>query len=134
MNTDMKMLIASTVLLAFNFLPYLFAFITNWGWTVAAGNRDKVPDLPPWAQRARRAHANLVENFPHFAVLVIAVQLLDVANPMTALGATIFFYARLAYWVIYTLGIVWVRTIVFLIGLFVGEGVILWQLLTAQPA
>ena len=60
---------------------------------------------------------------------MIAVQLLGVASSMTALGATIFFYARLAYWIVYTLGIVWVRTLIFMIGLIVGEGLIVWQLL-----
>src|SRR5262249_59877374 len=72
-------------------------------WPVAdvLGNRDDPPPLPAWAWRADRAHRNMLENFPHFAALVLLTNLAGLANPLTALGATIFFWARLAHAVLY---------------------------------
>ena len=48
---------------------------------------------------------NLVENLAPFAALVIIAQLTDAANEMTALGARLFFWARLAQIVLHTAGV-----------------------------
>ncbi len=95
----------------------------EWG----LGNRDQPFELPPWAARAKRAHANLVENLPVFAVLVLVVAIAGKANATSALGATIFFWARLAYTIVYTAGIKIVRTLIFFVGQF-GLLLILLQL------
>jgi uncharacterized MAPEG superfamily protein len=50
------------------------------------------------------------------------------ANATTALGAALFFYARLAYAVIYWLGIAWVRTAVWCVAV-AGLVMILSQLI-----
>lgn len=84
----------------------------EWG----LGNRDTPFELPAWAARAKRAHLNLVENLLPFAVLVLVAHVAGKANATTALGATIFFWARLAYAVVYTTGIKMVRTVVFFVG------------------
>ena len=61
------------------------------------GNRAaRLPALPPWAERARRAQANMLENLPHFAALVLVAHAAGLSNAQTALGATIFFWARWA--------------------------------------
>lgn len=95
-----------------------------WGF----GNRDTALAAPPWVTRAVRAHANLIENLPAFIVLVVAAHLTGRANDTTALGATIFFWARVAHAIIYTAGIVYLRTAAFAVSL-AGEVMILSQIL-----
>ncbi|WP_455365556.1 MAPEG family protein [Kaarinaea lacus] len=127
LTTDLKMLIATATLALVSFMPYFMAYIKCWGITGIVGNRDNLPELPPWAQRALAAHANLTENLVHFAVLVLVAHVTAANNDITAMGATLFFWARIAYLVIYIAGIPWLRTVAFMAG-WVGEVMILIQL------
>ncbi|MBV8408989.1 MAG: MAPEG family protein, partial [Alphaproteobacteria bacterium] len=68
-------------------------------------------EIKGWGGRARRAHFNMVENLVLFAALVLIVAVTNKANATTAAGAAIFFWARLAYAVIYLIGIPWLRTL-----------------------
>ena len=128
LSTDLTMLVASAALALFSFMPYFIAYIMHWGIGGIVGNRENLPTLPAWAQRAIAAHENLTENLVHFAALVLVAHVIGAANDITAMGATIFFWARVVYLAVYTAGIPWVRTIVFMAG-WVGEVMILSQLL-----
>jgi uncharacterized MAPEG superfamily protein len=128
MTTDLTMLAATAVLCLLNPMIYLVGEMQapggmEWG----LGNRAEPFKLPEWAARAKRAHLNLIENLAPFAILVLVAQVGGKANGMTALGAQIFFWARVAYVAIYTAGITGVRTAVFFIGT-AGELLILIQL------
>ena len=127
LSTDLTMLVASATLALFSFLPYFIAYIMTWGIGGIVGNRENLAPLPPWAQRALAAHSNLTENLVHFAALVLVAHVAGAANDVTAMGATIFFYARVAYLVIYTAGIPWLRTLAFLAA-WAGEVMIITQL------
>ena len=127
MTTDLKMLLAVSVLSIFQWMPYFMAYIKHWGITGIVSNRENMPALPAWANRALDAQGNLNENLVHFAAIVLIVHVVGASNEMTALGATIFLIARLAYWVIYIAGIVWLRTIAWMVA-FMGEMLILAQL------
>jgi uncharacterized MAPEG superfamily protein len=81
-----------------------------------------------WAQRARRAHANAVENLVVFAALVLTAQLAGVSNSATALAAAVYFWARLGHYVVLTLGIPYLRTLVWTAS-WIAEMVIAWQVL-----
>src|SRR5512134_528334 len=74
------------------------------------GNREALPEATGWAGRAARAHRNMLENLVLFAALVLAAQVAGLANETTALGALLFFWGRVAYAVVYVIGIPWVRT------------------------
>ena len=124
---DLKMLIAVAVLALFSFMPYFLAYIKYWGISGIVGNRENLPELPKWAQRSQAAHGNLTENLVHFSVLVIVTHVLGASNDITAMGATLFFWARVAYLGVYIAGIPWVRTVAFMAG-WVGEVMILSQL------
>ena len=50
------------------------------------------------------------------------------ANETTALGATVFFWARLSHAILYIAGVPWLRTAAFFTGL-AGEGLIIAQIL-----
>ena len=84
---------------------------------VAVGNRDNLPPPSPLAGRADRAAKNMLENLLLFAVLVLAAHIAGVLGPRVALGAQIFFWARLVYWFVYLAGIAYLRTAVWAVGL-----------------
>jgi uncharacterized MAPEG superfamily protein len=82
-----------------------------------------------WAQRARRAHGNAVENLVVFAALVLTANLAGVSNSTTASAAAVYFWARLGHYVVLTLGIPYARTAIWTIS-WVAQMVIAWQVLT----
>ncbi len=82
-----------------------------------AGNRDGEPTpLTGAAARAARASHNFLETFPFFAAAVLAVVFTKANTPHTALGAELYFWARLAYLPIYIVGIPYLRTLVWVIS------------------
>jgi uncharacterized MAPEG superfamily protein len=84
-----------------------------------AGNRDGEPEpLTGVAARAARANGNFLETFPFFAAAAIAVVVAHQNTNHTALGAQIYFWARLAYLPIYIVGIPYLRTIVWAASLW----------------
>jgi len=92
------------------------------------GNRDYVPIVPGWAGRARRAATNMLENLALFAPLAIVAYVAGRTNATTALGAEVFFFARLAYAFVYAIGIPYLRTLVWLVSV-IGLVLIFSQLL-----
>jgi uncharacterized MAPEG superfamily protein len=92
-----------------------------------AGNRESLPPPTGWAGRAQRAHRNMLENLLLFAALVLIAAVAGKANAMTLLGAQLFFWARLAYAVIYVAGIPWLRTGAWFVSV-IGLALIFFQL------
>ena len=128
MTTDLWLLVWSAVLcLAMPWVAVLGVLGASGGFTWGLGNRDASIELPAWTARARRAHANLVENLVPFAILVLTAHVAGKANATTALGASIFFWGRVAHFVVYSVGIPYLRTAVF-VGTLVGQIVILSEL------
>jgi uncharacterized MAPEG superfamily protein len=111
MPHDLVMLVWSAVLAIVQMLVAVVAAITVVGLPELAGNRENMPTLTGWVARAQRGHLNMLENLAIFAIFVIVAQLTDKANATTALGATLFFWARVAYALVYLIGIPWVRTL-----------------------
>jgi uncharacterized MAPEG superfamily protein len=104
-------------------LAYVFiaAGLATWqrGLKWNAGNRDgTAAPLTGVAARAARANANFLETFGFFAAAVLAVGLANRNTPHTALGAELYFWARLAYLPIYLAGIPYLRTAVWLVSLW----------------
>jgi uncharacterized MAPEG superfamily protein len=130
MTTDLTMLTASAVLTWLLVTGKGAAMWLHWPVAEVLGNRDDPPPLPGWAWRADRAHRNMLENFPHFAALVLVTHMAGLANWQTALGATIFFWARLAHAVIYISGVWRLRALAFFAA-GGGELLILLRLLTS---
>jgi uncharacterized MAPEG superfamily protein len=67
--------------------------------------------------RFKRAFQNFRETFVYFAVAVLIVVALNKTNATTALGAEIYFWARLVYVPIYAAGIALARTIVWTVSI-----------------
>jgi uncharacterized MAPEG superfamily protein len=81
-----------------------------------AGNREGMAPITGWAGRAQRAHFNMLESLVVFAIVVLAAHLAGRADATTALGATIFFWGRVAYAIVYVAGLPWLRTAVWAVS------------------
>ena len=92
-----------------------------------AGNREGLAPCTGWAGRAHRAHHNMLESLVLFAALVLVAVVSQKTNSTTLLGAQLFFWARLAYAVVYLAGIPWLRTGVWLVSV-IGLALIFCQL------
>ncbi|HVC51690.1 MAG TPA: MAPEG family protein [Stellaceae bacterium] len=84
--------------------------------SVLAGNRDSVPQLTGFAKRAQSAHRNTLENLPLFIALVMIAHFVGKAGGIALLGAQLFFWGRVAHWLIYLAGIPWLRTAAFAVS------------------
>ncbi len=126
MTTELTMLAWTLVLaLVQVFLP-VGGKTMVWGSKWNAGPRDEVPPapLPPVTGRLDRAQANLYETLPIFIAAVLIAHVADRNTASTALGAMLYFWARLAYVPLYALGFPYVRSLAFVVS-FVGLVMIL---------
>ena len=127
MTPDLKYLLFSVILTVVQMLVAAAMANQAVGLPTLAGNREGLGELPGPAGRARRAHLNMVENLVLFTALVLITHVAGKANAMTALGATIFFWSRLAYAILYVAGIAWVRTLAWFVSV-IGMVLIALQL------
>ena len=83
-----------------------------------AGPRDGVPaPLVGIAGRLDRASGNFLETFVFFAVAIVMLSFLHKGNEHSALGAQLYFWARVAYLPVYAAGIPFVRTLIWAVAL-----------------
>ncbi|MEO1445838.1 MAG: MAPEG family protein [Cyanobacteria bacterium J06635_11] len=73
-----------------------------------------------WAERMSHAHTNAVENLVIFAPLVVIAAIAGISTPVTIAACQLYFFARLAHFVVYSLGIPFLRTVTFIAG-FVAQ-------------
>jgi uncharacterized MAPEG superfamily protein len=105
------------LVMAVTVLPYVLDRIITAGLGGALGNpQDNEAAASAWAVRMKAAHYNTVENMVVFGPLAVAVVVSGLANEATATAAMLFVLSRIAYIVIYTLGIPGLRTLAFLVG------------------
>jgi uncharacterized MAPEG superfamily protein len=98
------------------------------GWTpaglkTALGNRDDLGEPTPLVGRADRAAKNMLENLLLFVCVLVAARLANAPASAIDLGAQIFFFARVAYFVVYLAGIPYLRTAIWGVSL-VGLAII----------
>ena len=110
----------------------LGAALRNREWTlegmkVGLSNRDHLPEATALGGRAERAAANTRENFILFATLALTAQLAGLGEQATV-GAAVFFWARVVYLPVYLLGITYVRSAIWGVGI-AGLGMMLLALL-----
>jgi uncharacterized MAPEG superfamily protein len=128
MTTELTLLAWSVALLIAQMLVAIVGAMTQFPMATLAGNREVPVEGQAWVGRAQRAYRNMLEGLLPFDAVVLAAAAADISNPATVLGAQLFFYARVAYAVIYVAGIPWLRTVVWTVGL-IGILQILLQLL-----
>ena len=117
MTFDLQMLVWSAALALVQMLVAAMGAQGQLGLPMLAGNREGMPPLTGWAGRAQRAHLNMLESLAVFAIVVLVAHVTGRANETTAMGAALFFWARLAYAVIYVAGVPWLRTAAWAVAL-----------------
>ncbi len=83
-----------------------------------AGPRDE-PMPPPGklTGRLERAQRNLFETLPLFAAAVLIAHVAGREGRLTALGAELYFLARLVYLPLYAFGVAYARSLAFIVSL-----------------
>ncbi len=126
MTEALYWLALTAVLTLFQPVPYLLERIMRIGLFGAMGyNNDSghgdsnqaTEATSHWARRAYRAHSNSVENLAVFATLILIAHLTKNDGGIVATAAMVFFFTRLAHYVVYVAGIPVLRTLTFATGL-----------------
>lgn len=74
---------------------------TTWG----IGNRTEQPQVPDWVGRADRAHKNLIDNLPLYAVAILAVAVAGRSDSTSAIAAAVLLGARVLHSALYIAGV-----------------------------
>jgi len=122
------MLLWTVVLFVVQLLAQMLAEAMEHGPGYIVSARDDWKTPTGIAGRIERAYFNLLETMPAFAALVLIGLFTGKANEMTALGAQLYFWGRLAYFPAYIVGIPVLRSLVWTMSMG-GLVLILWQLL-----
>ncbi len=128
MSREMFWLVLTVAMTGLFWVPYILD--RTWVRGLVGAMANPSPTAKPqsaWAQRMMAAHDNAVENLVIFAPLVLATQQLGVSTPATAFACVLFFWSRLAHYVVYTLGIPVLRTLAF-VGGFVAQAILVLAL------
>jgi uncharacterized MAPEG superfamily protein len=128
MQPELTLLVWAVVLTFVQMLVAVSGATLQVGLPALAGNREGLAPCTGWAGRAQRAHHNMLESLVLFAALVLVALAAQKTNSTTLAGAQLFFWARVAYAVVYLVGIPWLRTAIWLASV-VGLVMILSQVL-----
>jgi len=118
MTPELMMLLYSAGLLLVIILLQAGLAIAQNGLVAQAGSRDSLPEPSLLRARLLRLSANMQENLVMFTIVVLVAHAAGVSNETTVLGASIFFYARLAHAVIYAFGWPMVRPLFYFVSLY----------------
>jgi uncharacterized MAPEG superfamily protein len=129
MGYELNYLIWISGIAAIMWVPYILSRIQQQGLVQAMGYAENPPEPPKWAQRSQRAHLNLLESLPIFAALVLVAQLTNSFDTLTAAGAALFFWGRIAHALVFIAGIPYLRTLAFTVA-WVGLVLIFYALVT----
>lgn len=118
MTTELYWLTLTLLMTALFWVPYVLDRIVTRGVVpTLMGNTPETGDKQSlWALRAMKAHANAIENLAIFAPAVLILHVLNISTPTTRLAVAAYFFARLAHFLVYTLGIPFSRTPAFTVG------------------
>jgi uncharacterized MAPEG superfamily protein len=117
MSRELFWLTLTVAMTGLLWVPYILDRIQVRG-VMGAMDNPRPDDAPQsqWAQRMIQAHTNAVENLVVFAPLVLVTDALNISTGATAGACAIYFWARLAHVVVYTMGIPVARTLAFTVG------------------
>jgi uncharacterized MAPEG superfamily protein len=95
----------------------------KWG----MGNRDTMPETPPWVGRADRAQRNHHDNLAMIAVVVLVAQVTGQTDGITAIASIAMVSLRILHGIVYMLGIGGLRTLAYA-GALAAMLVIVWRM------
>ena len=113
-----------TILL--NHIPALARTVhSDLAWGI--GNREKMPDVPPWVGRADRAQRNHHDNLPMIASVILIAQVTGQIDDVTGIASIVLVSLRLLHSLTYIFGVIIVRSIAYF-GALAALLAIVWQL------
>ncbi|MGD2131989.1 MAG: MAPEG family protein [Maricaulaceae bacterium] len=117
MTTDLFYLTLSAILAALLWMPYIVSTIALKGLLSPADYKAPLArEHPAWWTRLKRCHENMLESFAPFAALVLVAHLTETANQTTAVAAMVYFWGRVAHFILYALGVPFGRTAAFAVS------------------
>ena len=124
MTPELFWLTLTVILTGLLWIPYILNRITVRGLFGSMANPVR-GDKPhsEWANRLMFAHDNAVENLVVFAPLVLILAELDYSTKSTAYACAVYFWARVAHLIVYTLGLPVFRTLAFTVG-FIAQAIL----------
>ncbi len=128
MSLELKMLALSIVLGLVQILLSAHSASLQMGYRWTATAREARPTLTGVAARLERALRNFLETFPLFAAAVLLVQVTGRNGAMSAIGAEMYFAARVIYVPLYVAATPLLRSLVWNVAT-VGIVLILLSLL-----
>jgi uncharacterized MAPEG superfamily protein len=119
MTPELFWLTLTVILTGLLWVPYILNRLQVRGLAGAMANPSR-NDKPhaEWATRLMFAHDNAVENLVTFAPLVLILAQIDYSSTWTVYACAVYFWARVAHLIVYTLGLPVFRTLAFTVGFF----------------
>ena len=126
MSRELMWLTLTVIMTGLMWVPYIIDRIMVRGMMGAMANPSR-KDKPQsaWAMRLYFAHTNAVENLVIFAPLVLILDSMGHSTESTAIACAVYFWARLAHAIIYSLGIAVLRTLAFTVGFLAQVALVL---------
>ena len=117
MSRELMWLTLTVILTGVMWIPYILDRIIVRGLMGAMANPSR-NDKPQsaFARRLYFAHTNAAENLLIFATLVLILDSLGHSTKSTAIACAVYFWARLAHALVYTMGVPVLRTLAFSVG------------------
>jgi uncharacterized MAPEG superfamily protein len=124
LTPELYWLTLTVIMTGLLWLPYIFNRMLVRGvvGTMANPSRDAKPHAA-WANRLMFAHDNAIENLVVFAPLILILNGIDYSTKWTVYASAVYFWARLAHIIVYTLGLPVFRTLAFTVG-FLAQAVL----------
>ena len=116
-TAELYWLTLTALMTALFWVPYVLnRMVMNGLGGTLAGSPPESSGHSAWAQRAIKAHTNAVENLAIFAPIVLTAHVLGISDGATKTAVVVYFFARLAHFVVYSAGIPAARTLAFTAG------------------
>ncbi|MGE3150106.1 MAG: MAPEG family protein [Pseudorhodoplanes sp.] len=124
MSKELFWLTLTLIMTGVMWIPYVIdrGLVRGW-WAVFDNPAPGAKPQSAWAQRLFFAHTNSLDNLTIFSALVLILAVIEHATQATAIACAAYFWSRLAYLVVYTLGVPVLRTLCFAVG-FVAQAVL----------
>ena len=119
LTPELFWLTCTVILTGILWIPYIInrCQIRGLDGAMANPSREAKPHSP-WANRLMFAHDNAVENLVIFAPLVLILNEIDYSTKWTVYATAVYFWARVAHLIVYSLGLPVFRTVAFTVGFF----------------
>ncbi|KQI72382.1 hypothetical protein AN191_09750 [Loktanella sp. 5RATIMAR09] len=117
MTPELQYLVYAVILLIVHVLVQATFSDLSKGLGWALGPQDEEREQNVTAARIERALRNYLETLPAFIALALTLAVTELGNATSALGAAIWFWARVAYIPAYASGVPLVRSVAFFASL-----------------